>query len=269
MKYVLVLLLCVTLFFCTFLPAFASYADDYPDSVPIHFPESGDVIELGYDNATAFEKAVKSMDVPTDLIMPEDLKAIGNFVAIIEQTDWQHDGQFWLYMYILDPHNEDGEFCLEVNHTKYYYPKERPVLDLSYVSNNMTCLDLSKLDATLANETSFSIYRDGLEFVSVQGKLSFINWAIEDTKFTITRSYNYQSEKTDYAEGSFMNALLSLDEEKFAYARDILLSLGEESDKNPSTGDPAAAAIALCFTGMALACLGLTATITLKKRKNI
>lgn len=259
MKKIMALFLALCLFLPLGRPVSAARAE-YPNADHVFLPGSGNVMVYGYKNQDAFLEALEVMDVPGNIVLPKSLQSIGDFDTIVELTDWydEVDRQFWQYIYILRPHNEEGFLYLEVDHVNFFeLGDRRTVLDMSYVTENMGQLD------QLAEDTGYwAIIRDGIAFLYGGKDLTAISWQNGNISFSIELIYSHQFGKTDYAEGSLMNALLSLDEEKFAYARDILMSLGVEQDDNPGTGDDTA----MWLVWMPLSLMGMVAVLGFKKR---
>ena len=225
---------------------------------------------ITFSDLDSFYANIGDYAIPDNFLMPDRFSPIGSFHSISSEADPNFGAYGTFYYYMINLHGSDSKLIIDIAHIEpYELPEEWHTLDISNVTVNMAQLDPS-LFSTSSPSTPYYyvIYRDGITYMYHGENLKYIVVQFDNMEVTLGPADSSFNNPSVYAEGSFMNALLSLDEEKFAYARDILLSLGEESDKNPSTGDPAVAPIALCFTGMALACLGLTATVALKKRKH-
>ena len=247
-------LLCTLAFMVSFLllplcqPASAE-TNPYCDATNVLKPGSETEFALAYDDPEVFIESIDPNYFPKNILLPKSVSAIGTFHMIIDNNGERVPGAFYQYYFVIIPHNEKGHIYLEVDHLNpFVLEEDRMVMDISYASESMATLRIGQWV-----ENPRAIIRDEITYLYTGRFLTAVSWQNGDTAFSIRLVYGDQIGKTDYAEGSFMNALLSLDEEKFDYARDILLSLGAEQEENPNTGDDSVVwlvCMPVCFVGM-------------------
>ena len=205
------------------------------DTAPA-FSSTKAVIYTTFYNLSYFQEYLTKNEVPAGFIMPEDILSIGTFNMWIDLTD-RFDPPNTDYYYVIDLHNEDAQLWLRVEH---YEPQNRNHAvkeSIANVASDMTTLNEH------ATDKYCQIQRGNLTYYYWAGKktLGAIAWQNEYATFTIGPEFKYENGFT-YTPGSFMEKLLSLDEEKFQEAQAVLLSLGAsgsgDPEDSPSTSDP-------------------------------
>lgn len=217
-------------------------------------PGYGDVAAPGFDTLTVFNDYLQAADLPEGFVMPNELAAIGSFHAWLDLTERKQPANTEYYYGIELPMDEVVLWLYAKHNTQHNYSRLQK-LNLSSVSDDMCVLN----DATIAaGITSGIIQRGGLTYLYGGGKLYSITWQTEFAALEINL-HLIDAGNATYAPGSFMDKLLSLGEEYWNEAHDILMSLGTSKSSNdestPGTGDPIllfAALLPTSAAGMAL-----------------
>lgn len=221
-------------------------------------------LQTSYDDLYLFQQYLDEEcdNLPSDFVLPEDLQSIGTFAGWLDQSFTVRNPPFSRYHYYIKLFEDNTILWLHVYHYgryKTYFTQEE--LDISHVEGDMSKLN----NAVNPNAHNYYILRDSIEYhYDDEGKLSSIQWHNLDntsntrTTYQLLLSISYK-DYTVYNSGPFMDKLLSLDQEKFNEAQDILLSLGtsegSKSEDSPGTGDPIllfAALLPTSAAGMAL-----------------
>lgn len=204
----------------------------------VRLPIAEDVHYFGFDDLAEFnaylQTAETTGELPPYFVYPQELAPIGAFNTWGSKMYSQKNPDNSVCYYSIDLWEEDVTVWLLVEHNTYHDFSLCSTLDKSYAGADMLTLE-NVPDAT----ERYVIRRGALYYYYVNNKLFSIFWyriyeqddgyggklTVIDTLQLDPYSQFFSSGFT-YSPGSFMEKLLSLDEEKFREAEDVLISLG-------------------------------------------
>ena len=213
----------------------------FPVHASVHLPIAEDCLYFGFNDIDEFiaylETAKTTDEIPSTFVYPQEFSPIGslNTWGSPMYTQQHHDNS--IYYYGIDLWEEDATVWFEIKHKTYTDLSTYTVLDKSYAGEDMRTL------SNVPNDSERYIIRRGALYYFYSNKqLRFIRWyriseyyvdyngwyisgPIVDT-LTFDPFGKLFESNFSYTPGSFMEKLLSLDEEKFQEAHDILVSLG-------------------------------------------
>ena len=204
----------------------------------VHLPIAEDVHYFGFNDLDEFNTflqiAKTTGELPSYFIDPSELSPIGAFNTWGSAKYSLNNPDYSRCYYSIDLWEEDATVWLLVEHNTHHDASHLKVLDKSFAAADMLTLEnvpdgaercvirRGSLYYYYVNNHLFSIiwYRIYAQADGYGGQISMI-----DTLQLDPYSKLFSSDFT-YHPGSFMEKLLSLDEEAFLEAHDVLISLG-------------------------------------------
>ena len=205
----------------------------------ISLPGEGKLNAPGFDDLAEYRNYLKIAELPDGFVKPSEFHPIGTFYQWVKISESNREDNFD-YLYGIQLDNDDTTLWFRVKHNAGLDLRNIPVLDISSVNN-----DMRTISETVDAETRALciIPRGKLTYLYVNGALFSLHWQREDTDAKISVLFNIYfthaySDEITYTTDSFMEKLLSLDEEKFQDARDVLISLGTGKYDNYEDAPP-------------------------------
>ena len=221
--WVIIMLICL-------LTPLAAYA-------AVHLPITEEGMFFGFDDIETFNSYLQSSEsaseLPANFIRPQDFSPIGSFNTWGSSDYTLQTPYITQYYYAFNLWEEGSTVWFHILHNEYLNYGSYPTLDISYANG-----DMRTLKSTPDSSLCYIIRRGSLYFFYDASELSSIIWyriSQQDDgygKYTVVDTFRLDpygkllGSEFVCSPNSFMDKLLSLDEEKFREAEDVLISLG-------------------------------------------